>query len=42
MVKNNMVRRVLGGKGVGLTASMGVQISGRKMEKTYDTTVRQR
>ena len=28
-----MVRQVLGGKGVGKTASMGVQVSGRKMEK---------
>ena len=42
MVKNNMGRRVLGGKGVGKTASMGVQVSRRKMEKTYDRTVRQR
>ena len=37
-----MVRRVLGRKGVGKTASIGVQISRRKMEKTYDTIVRQR
>ena len=42
MVKNYMVRRVFGGKGVRKTASMDVQISGGKMEKTYDTTVRQR
>ena len=33
MVKNYMVRRVFGGKGVRKTASMDVQISGGKMEK---------
>ena len=37
-----MVRRVFGGKGVEKTASMDVHISGGKMEKTYDTTVRKR
>ena len=42
MVKNYMVRQVFGGKRVRKTASMDVQISGGKMKKTYDTTVRQR
>ena len=40
MVENYMVRRVFGGKGVGKIASMDVHISGGKMDKTYDKTVR--